>query len=71
MDPLVLSLLITKAILINARNLMQAIDKAKAGDGKVTSDEIKDIVFDTAIKSLDDMGAGDFSSLLTVGVPKH
>ena len=71
MDPLVLSLLLAKLILINAKNLMAAIDKAKANDSKVTSDELKGIVFDTAIRSLDDMGAGDLSGLLTLGVQKH
>ena len=52
MDPLTLSLLIARILLINTKNLMQAVDKAKANDGKITSDEFPDIIFETAIKSL-------------------
>ena len=64
MDPLTLSLLIARILLINTKNLMQAVDKAKANDGKITSDEFPDIIFETAIKSLDDLGVGNLSGLL-------
>jgi len=63
-DPLTLSLLIARILLINTKNLMQAVDKAKANDGKITSDEFPDIIFETAIKSLDDLGVGNLSGLL-------
>jgi len=64
MDPLILSLLIAKIILINTKNLFEAVEKAKANDGKVTADELLAIIFETAIKSLDDMGVGNLSGLL-------
>jgi len=55
MDPILLSLFVAKIILINTKNLIKAIDKAKSDDGKVTADEIPGILVDTAIKSLDDL----------------
>ncbi len=64
MDPLILSLLIAKIILINTKNLFEAIEKAKLNDGKVTTDELSGIIFETALKSLDDMGVGSLSGLL-------
>ncbi len=64
MDPLILSLLIAKILLINTKNLMQAVDKAKSNDGKITSDELPEIIFSTALKSLDDLGVGNLAGLL-------
>ncbi|MDD5062775.1 MAG: hypothetical protein PHN44_10900 [Candidatus Marinimicrobia bacterium] len=64
MDPLTLSLLIARIILINTKNLLQAVEQAKKNDSKVTSEELPEIIFDTAIKSLDDLGAGDLRGLL-------
>ncbi len=64
MDPVILSLLIAKVILINTRNLFAAVEKAKANDGKVTTDELPEIVLGAAIKSLDDLGVGDLRGLL-------
>jgi len=66
MDPLVLSLLVAKVILINTKNLLKAIDEAKANDGKITSDELPEVIFKTAIKSLDDLGVGDLNNLLAM-----
>ncbi len=66
MDPLVLSLLIAKVILINTKNLLKAVEKAKANDGKITSDELPEIIFETAIKSLDDLGVGNLSGILGI-----
>ncbi len=68
MDPVILSLLIAKVILINTKNLFAAVEKAKANDGKITADELPDIIFETAIKSLDDMGVGNLSGLIAPGV---
>lgn len=68
MDPLILSLLIAKILLINTRNLINAVEKAKANDGKITSDELPTIIFETAIKSLDDLGVGNLSGLLKLKV---
>lgn len=64
MDQIALALLAAKIILINTKNLLAAIEQAKVNDGKVTADELPDIVLDTAIKSLDQLGAGDFAGLL-------
>lgn len=64
MDSIILSLLIAKVILINTKNLIIAVDKAKQNDGKITSDELPEIIFETALKSLDDLGAGDMRGLL-------
>jgi len=64
MDPLTLSLLAAKIILINTKNLLKAIDEAKANDGKITSDELPEVIFKTAIKSLDGLGAVGLSELL-------
>jgi len=66
MDPLVLSLLIAKIILINTKNLLKAVDEAKSNDGKITSDELPEVIFETAIKSLDDLGVGNLSNLLAI-----
>ncbi len=66
MDPLVLSLLIAKVILINTKNLFGAVEKAKSNDGKITADELPEIIFETALKSLDDVGVGNLSSFLTI-----
>jgi len=60
MEPIFLSLLVAKVILINTKNLLAAIEKAKSDDGKVTVDELPAIMMDTAIQSLDDLGVGKF-----------
>lgn len=64
MDPILLSLLITKILLINAKNLFKEIGEAKSDDGKVTVNELPEIIFDTMIKSLDDLGVGDLAKLV-------
>jgi len=66
MDPLVLSLLIAKIILINTKNLIAACSKAKSDDGKITLDELPGIIADTAIQSLDDLGGGNLRDLMGV-----
>ncbi len=66
MDPLILSLLIAKIILINTKNLLKAVDKAKSNDGKITIDELPEVIFETAIKSLDDFGVGNLSNVLAI-----
>jgi len=71
MDPLVLSLLIAKVILINTKNLIKAVDKAKSNDGKITSDELPEVIFETAIKSLDDLGVGNVSNMLAIKGTKN
>ena len=63
MEPILLSLLIAKVILINTKNLIKEIDKAKSDDGKITVDEIPTILMETGIKTLDDLGVGDLRSL--------
>lgn len=68
MDPLLLSLLIAKIILVNTRNLLKAAGEAKSNDGKITSAELPEIVFQTAIKSLDDLGVGNLSSMLKMKI---
>lgn len=67
MDPLVLSLFVAKVLLINARNLILAVNTARENDGVITRDELPEIVFNTAIKSLDDLGAGEVSKMLALG----
>ena len=57
MDPIFLSLLLAKVILINTRNLIKAVDKAKSNDGTITADEMPDIFFNTVIQTLTDLGA--------------
>jgi len=64
MDPFIVALIITKVLLINTKNLMQAVEKVKANDGKITSDELPGIIFEMAIKSLDDLGEVNLSGLL-------
>lgn len=64
MDPILLSLLVAKVILINTKNLIKAVDKAKSDDGKITADEIPAILMDTAIQSLDDLGVKDLAALV-------
>lgn len=64
MDPLVLSLFIARIILINTKNLIDACQKAKSDDGKITLDELPGIIADTAIQSLDDLGGGDLRGLV-------
>jgi len=56
MTEIEIALFAAKIILINARNLLKEIDKAKSDDGKVTVDELSTVLMDTAIKSLDDLG---------------
>lgn len=67
MDPLVLSLLIARIVLINTKNLIAACSKAKSDDGKITMDELPGIIADTAIQSLDDLSAGDLKDLMKGG----
>jgi len=66
MDPATLALAATIAriVLINIKNLVLATQKAKYGDGKITLDELPTIVFDAAIRSCEDLGAGDFAALV-------
>ncbi len=64
MDPIALSVLIAKIILINIKNLIEASNKAKSNDGKITSDELPKIIFESAIKSLDDLGLENMAGLL-------
>jgi len=59
MSEIAIALLIAKAILINTKNLIKAVEKAKSDDGKVTVDELSTVLIDTAIKSLDDLGIGN------------
>lgn len=67
MDSLALSLLIARIILVNTNNLVMAVEKAKQNDGKVSANELPEIIFETALKSLDDLGAGSIGSLGTLG----
>jgi hypothetical protein len=66
MDPATLALAATIAriVLINAKNLILATQKAKSDDGKVTLDELPKIILDTAIRSCDDLGAGNLQTLM-------
>lgn len=50
------------------KNAMGAIRIARADDGKITLDEVSDILVDTALKSLDALGADlcDLSKLLNL-----
>ena len=59
MSEIAIALLIAKTILINTKNLIKAVEKAKSDDGKVTVEELPEIMMDTAIKSLDDLGVGN------------
>ncbi len=63
MDPLTI-LLIAKILLVNTENLIKAVDKAKANDGKVTADEIPRIALDTMANSLNELLKGDVAGLL-------
>ncbi len=65
MDPLTI-LLIARILLVNTENLLKAVDKAKANDGKVTADEIPQIAFDTVANSLNELLRGDMAGLLKV-----
>lgn len=64
MDQITLGILIARILLINARNLIIACDKAKADDGKITADELPGIAIETAIQSLEDLGRVDLSALM-------
>lgn len=66
MDPVTLALAATiaRVVLINARNLVLAVQEAKSDDGKVTLDELPEIIFDAAIRSCEDLGASDLQGLV-------
>lgn len=64
MDPLMISLLIAKILIINIKNITESIEEAKMDDGKVTTNELSKIMFKSILKSLDDLGAGDLAGLL-------
>lgn len=65
MDPIMI-MLIAKAVLVNTKNLLKEVDKAMSDDGKVSKNELPDIIFNTAIKSLDELGAGSFNGILGI-----
>ncbi len=57
MDPL-LTILVARVLLLNTRNLIVEIKKEKSADGKVTVEEIPEIVINVLIKTLDELGQG-------------
>ena len=59
-------MLIAKAVLVNTKNLLKEVDKAMSVDGKVSKNELPDIIFNTAIKSLDELGAGTINGILGI-----
>ncbi len=57
MDPL-LAIVIARALLLNTRNLLVEVRKAKSGDGKITVDELPEVAINTLLKTMDDLGVG-------------
>ena len=65
-----IALMIARVLLVMAKNLSFQIEEAKKGDGKVTVDELQGIIFQTALKSLDDLEAGGKLSELISSIVK-
>ncbi len=63
MDSLTLSLFLIRIILIFTRNIMKEVKKAKSDDNRISVDEMAEIIFEAANKSLDDFGFGEFAEL--------
>lgn len=66
-----IALMVVRVLLVMAKNLSAQIEAAKKGDGKVTVDELQVLIFQTALKSLDDLEAGGkLSELITSLIKK-
>lgn len=66
-----LVLLITRILLVMVKNLSIQVDAAKEGDGKVTAGELHSLIFQTALKTLDDLEAGEKLSSIITGMRKQ